>query len=212
MSLKIYMTPSDNTGKERETEKLTQMLSMLQNLYYKKKDQLEELQNEISEIHSILNSLNSIITTKSFSTADEMFPDLLKKNNILVEDYFKEDVSEDKFKGTNIKRKIFSDKKQKEENLLCILNLYDFKKVEIKFIDPESRAIKETSESFINLFLRGALIKIKENNPNLSVSYSFYKNTDKIEYIHISNLHSIKDYDLITEKIRELLACEKSIN
>ena len=210
MSLKIYMTPSENSDKEKETEKLTQMLSMLQNLYYKKKDQLAELQTEISEIHSILNYLNSIITTKSFSTADEIYPDLMKNSDIAVEDYFKEDISEEKFKGTNIKRKIFSDKTQKEEDLLCILNLYDFKKVEIKFMNPEERAIKETSENFINLFLRGALIVIKENNPNLSVSYSFYKKTDKIEYIHISNLHSIKDYDLITEKIRELLACEKS--
>jgi len=210
MSLKIYMTPSENSDKETETEKLTQMLSMLQNLYYKKKDQLAELQTEISEIHSILNYLNSIITTKSFSTADKIYPDLVPSNNIAVEDYFKEDISEEKFKGTNIKRKIFSDKKQKEEDLLCILNLYDFKKVEIKFMNPEIRAIKETSENFINLFLRGALIKIKENNPNLSVSYSFFKNTDKIEYIHISNLHSIRDYDLITEKIRELLAYEKS--
>lgn len=210
MSLKIYMTPSENSDKETETEKLTQMLSMLQNLYYKKRDQLAELQTEISEIHSILNYLNSIITTKSFSTADKFYPDLVENNDIMVEDYFKEDVSEEKFKGTNIKRKIFSDKTQKEEDLLCILNLYDFKKVEIKFMNPEERAIKETSENFINLFLRGALIIIKENNPNLSVSYSFYKNTDKIEYIHISNLHSIKDYDLITEKIRELLASEKS--
>jgi hypothetical protein len=212
MSLKIYMTPSNNNDKEVETEKLTQILSFLQDLYYKKKDQVVELQTEISDIQTILNYLNSIITTKSFSTADKVYPDLVKNNDIIVEDYFKEDISEEKFKGTNIKRKIFSDKKQKEEDLLCILNLYDFKQVEIKFINPELRAIKETSVSFINLFLRGALIKIKENNPNLSVSYSFFKNTDKIEYIHISNLHSIKDYDLITQKIRELLAEEKPSN
>ncbi len=212
MSLKIYMKTSDHTNKETETEKLTQILSMLQSLYYKKKDQLEELQTEISEIHTILNYLNSIITNKSFSSADKLYSDLVKKETISVEDYFKEDISEEKFKGTNIKRKIFSDEKQKEEDLLCILNLYDFKKVEIKFMNPEIRAIRETSENFINLFLRGALIKIKENNPNLSVSYSFFKNTDKIEYIHISNLHSINDYDLITEKIRELLACEKISN
>ena len=212
MSLKTYMKTSDHTDKETETEKLTQILSMLQSLYYKKKDHLEELQTEISEIHTILNYLNSIITNKSFSSADKIYSDLVKKEIIAVEDYFKEDISEEKFKGTNIKRKIFSDEKQKEEDLLCILNLYDFKKVEIKFMNPEIRAIRETSENFINLFLRGALIKIKENNPNLSVSYSFFKNTDKIEYIHISNLHSIKDYDLITEKVRELLACEKISN
>jgi len=82
---------------------------------------------------------------------------------------------------------------------LCVLNLYDFKRVEIKFIDPENRAIQETSERFINVFLKGALIRIKENNPNLSINY---------QHITISNLSSIEDYDLITEKIRELLARE----
>ena len=124
-----------------------------------------------------------------------------------IDEYFNEKISEETFKGTNIKRKIFSNQNQEEENLLCVLNLYDFKKVEIKFIDPEKRGIQETSENFINIFLKGALIKIKENNPNLSISYRF-KNVDKIEYIIISNLSSIEDYDLITAKIRELLACE----
>ncbi|GAH98321.1 unnamed protein product, partial [marine sediment metagenome] len=45
----------------------------------------------------------------------------------------------------------------------------DFKKVEIKFIDPEIRGIQETSGNFINIFLKGALIKIKENNPNRDI-------------------------------------------
>ena len=76
-----------------------------------------------------------------------------------------------------------------------------------KNIDPEKREIQETSENFITIFLKGALIKIKENNPNLSINYTFFKSSDKVEYIHISNLSSIEDYDLITDKIRELLAC-----
>jgi hypothetical protein len=58
MSLKIYMTPSNNNDKEVETEKLTQILSLLQDLYYKKKDQVVELQAEISDIHSVLSYLN----------------------------------------------------------------------------------------------------------------------------------------------------------
>ena len=198
----------DPRDKENETEKLTQILSMIQNLFYKKKEQIEELQLEITELQSILKYLTSVITTKSFTSADEIYSELEKKDQIYVKDYFKEDISEEDFKGTNIKRKIFSSEKQKEEDLLCVLNFYDFKKLEIKFMDPESRSIKETSENFINLFLKGALIKIKESNPNINVSYNFFKTTDKIEYIHISNLNSIKDYDLITVKIRELLSCE----
>ena len=197
----------DSNNKENETEKLTRILSVVQNLYYKKKEQLEDLELEISDLQSVLNQINSLISNKSFSSADELYSKLQSLEKKPVDDYFKEEISEETFKGTNIKRKIFANQNQKEENLLCVLNLYDFKRVEIKFIDPENRAIQETSERFINVFLKGALIRIKENNPNLSISYRF-KNTDKIEYITISNLSSIEDYDLITEKIRELLARE----
>ena len=197
----------DSNNKENETEKLTRILSVVQNLYYKKKEQLEDLELEISDLQSVLNQINSLISNKSFSSADELYSKLQSLEKKPIDDYFKEEISEETFKGTNIKRKIFANQNQKEENLLCVLNLYDFKRVEIKFIDPENRAIQETSERFINVFLKGALIRIKENNPNLSISYRF-KNTDKIEYITISNLSSIEDYDLITEKIRELLARE----
>jgi hypothetical protein len=197
----------DSNNKENDTEKLTRILSIIQNLYYKKKEQLEDLELEISEIQSVLTNINSLISNQSFSSADELYSKLHSQEKKSIDEYFNEEISEEKFKGTNIKRKIFSNQSQEEENLLCVLNLYDFKKVEIKFIDPEKRGIQETSENFINIFLKGALIKIKENNPNLSISYRF-KNVDKIEYINISNLSSIEDYDLITTKIRELLAYE----
>lgn len=197
----------DSNKKENETEKLTRILSIVQNLYYKKKDQLEDLKLEISDIQSVITTINSLISNLSFSSADKLYSKLYSQEKKSIDEYFNEEISEETFKGTNIKRKIFSNQNQEEENLLCVLNLYDFKKVEIKFIDPENRGIQETSEKFINIFLKGALIKIKENNPNLSISYRF-KNVDKIEYIIISNLSSIEDYDLITAKIRELLACE----
>ncbi|MFX0049245.1 MAG: hypothetical protein ACFE8G_13970 [Candidatus Hermodarchaeota archaeon] len=197
----------ESNNKEKETEKLTRILSIVQNLYYKKKEQLEDLKLEISEIQTVLTIINSLISNQSFSSADELYSKLHSQENKSIDKFFTEKISEETFKGTNIKRKIFSNQNQQEENLLCVLNLYDFKKVEIKFIDPEKRGIQETSENFINIFLKGALIKIKENNPNLNISYRF-KNIDKIEYITISNLSSIEDYDLITAKIRELLACE----
>ena len=197
----------ESNKKENETEKLTRILSIIQNLYYKKKEQLDDLKEEIAEIQSVLTNINSLISNQSFSSADEIYLKSHASELKSVDEYFNEEISEETFKGTNIKRKIFSTQDQEEENLLCVLNLYDFKRVEIKFIDPEKRGIQETSTNFINIFLKGALIKIKENNPNLSISYRF-KNVDKIEYITISNLSSIDDYDLITTKIRELLAFE----
>ncbi len=207
------MNSMDHKKEETDIQKLSLMLSKIQDLYYKKKEQLEELQLEISELRDIINYLNSLISNKSFYSADEIYTKTLNKRKELSEDdYFIEEIPREKVKDTNIKRKIFSKEGEKETNLLCVLNFYDFNEVEIKFIEPETRYIKESSEDFVRIFLKGALIKIKESNPNLSVSYSYFKNSDMIESMNISNLNSIKEYDLITSKIRELLASEITSN
>jgi len=207
------MNSMDHKKEETDIQKLSSMLSKIQDLYYKKKEQLEELQLEISELRDIINYLNSLISNKSFYSADEIYTKTLNKRKELSEDdYFIEEIPREKVKDTNIKRKIFSKEGEKDTNLLCILNFYDFNEVEIKFIEPETRFIKESSEDFVRIFLKGALIKIKESNPNLSVSYSYFKNSDMIESMNISNLNSIKEYDLITSKIRELLASEITSN
>ncbi len=201
------MYPKDD---EKEIEKLSQMLSKIQNLYYKKKEQLEELKSEIVELREVLNFLNSLLSGKSFHSADEIYSKSMVKNveEPTEEQYFVEEVSKEKVKGTNIKRKIFSKSMNKEEELLSILNFYDFNRVEIKIIEPEKRMIKESSEDFVRIFIKGALVEIKEKNPNMSLKYDYYKNSGLIEYITISNLQSIKDYDIITSKMRELLAKE----
>jgi len=203
------MKSMDREDKDREIETLSQMLSKVQNLYYKKKEQLEELQIEIGELKEVLNFLNSLISTKSFSSADEIYQQTLKiEKKPIDEKYFIEEIPKEKVKGTNIKRKIFTKDNDKEPDLLCVLNFYDLNSVEIKLIDPEKRAIKETSEDFIRIFLKGALIKIKESNTTMDLAYHHFKNTDLIEIIKISNLNSISEYDLITSKISELLAKE----
>ncbi|MFX0138189.1 MAG: hypothetical protein ACFFDN_31395, partial [Candidatus Hodarchaeota archaeon] len=155
------MDPKDT---ENEIEKLSYILSKIQNIYYKKKEQLEELQTEIGELREVLNFLNSLISGKSFHSADEIYSKKLfkKADSSLEEQYFVEELPKERVEGTNIKRKIFSKNKGKDEELLCVLNFFDFNRVEIKIIDPEKRLIKETSEDFIRIFIKGALIKIKE--------------------------------------------------
>ncbi|MFX1339274.1 MAG: hypothetical protein ACFFDK_11750 [Promethearchaeota archaeon] len=202
----------DRQDKEKEIEKLSKILSSIQNLYYKKKEQLDELQLEITELKEVLTHLNSIVSNKSFHSADELYHktlDTSEKEEISVEDYFQEEIPVEKAKGTKIKRKIFS---KDDQDLLCVLNFTDFNQIEIKFIDPETRHIKETSEEFISIFLRGALIPIKEKHPELKLKYIGFKNSDIIEKIQITNITSINDYDLITDKIRELLFMIKSQN
>jgi len=124
--------------------------------------------------------------------------------------YFVNDISSERVKDTNIKRKIFSKSDEKDPKLLCILNFLDLNRVQIKLIDPMDRKIRETSEDFIRTFLKEALLKIKDDNLDLALDYEHFKDTDIIECINITNLKSIKEYDLITSKMRELLT--KQIN
>ncbi|MFW9989225.1 MAG: hypothetical protein ACFFC3_11255 [Candidatus Odinarchaeota archaeon] len=197
---------------ENEIEKLSQMLSKLQDIYDKKKEQLTELELEINELREVINFLGSLISGKSFHRADELYSkEILKKTSISDEDqYFIEEIPKQKVEGTNIKRKIFSKRNGKDDELLCILNCYDLSKVKIKIIDPIKIGIKETSEDFIHIFLKGGLIKIKEKNPDLSLKCKSYKNTELIEEIIINNLKSINEYDIVTSKMRELFAKEIS--
>ena len=192
-----------DSEKDLEIEKLTKILSTIQNLYYKKKEHIEELQVEISELKNVLNYLNSMVSSKSFHSADEIYHKALDQiSTVPMNELFKEEIQKDKLKGSIIKRKIFS---KDDQELLCVLKFIDFNLVIIKFTNPSQNSIRETSDDFINIFLRGALIKIKEKNPDLKLSYKYFKNTDIIEIIEISNLISINDYDLITSKIKQLL-------
>lgn len=197
------MNSMENSEKDSEIEKLTKILSTIQNLYYKKKEQIDELQVEISELKNVLNYLNSMVSSKSFHSADEIYHKALDQiNTVPMNELFKEEIQKDNLKGSSIKRKIFS---KDDQELLCVLKFIDFNLVIIKFTNPSKNPIRETSEDFINIFLRGALIKIKEKNPDLKLNYKYFKDTDIIENIEISNLKSINDYDLITSKIKQLL-------
>ncbi|TFG16430.1 MAG: hypothetical protein EU533_09055 [Promethearchaeota archaeon] len=196
------MQSNDN---EITTEKLTQALIKLQDLYHQKKEQLEVLHQEINELHSIIKKLTDVISNQSFTSADLLYSKSSAKEEKTSEDYFNETISEEEFKGTQIKRKIFSKDEDSEEHLLCVLKFNDFKTLDIKFIEPEERKITETSDEFINLFLKKALVKIKDSNPDLNIKYDFLENTNIIKSIHVSNLTKMNDYDLITKQIEEIL-------
>ena len=195
--------PDDNE-KKISLEKLSEILSTIQNIYYKKNEQIEELQQEIADLKDVLNYLNSIISIQSFHSADELYQEAknkLENSDLPIEEYFQEEIPDDNAKGTKIKSKIFSE----DDNLLCILNFIDSNMIDIKFIEPEVRNIQETSEDFIGIFVREALLPIKDKNPELEVNYRHYKDSNIIENIEILNIKSIKDFDLIVTKLRELL-------
>ncbi|GAG77326.1 unnamed protein product, partial [marine sediment metagenome] len=177
------MNPKENSD---EIEKLSQVASKIQNIYHKKLEQLDELRLEIDELKQILNDLNSTISDKSFHSADEIyFKSIEKIQKKSYKDYFTEEIPKEQVKGTTIKRKIFSTEDGNKNILLCVLNYIDMENIEIKFVSPQLRSITETSEDFIKIFLKGALVKLKENNPNLSLSYEHLENSEDIKLIRI---------------------------
>jgi len=188
----------------KEMEKLVQVASDLQNLYYKKVEQMEDLKLEISDLSQLLTNLKSLISNKSFRGADEIYSNMKKESDKLSsEKFFTKNVKKEKVNGSIIKRKIFSE----NITLSCILQLINMSQVVIKFVDPNTISLQETSEEFIQIFLKGALVQIKENNPNLNVSYKYYKNSNLIQHITIDGINTIEEFDLITLKIQELLDC-----
>ncbi len=123
---------------------------------------------------------------------------------VLLKTVFSETPKKAKLLGTTLKRKIFS----KTNDLMSVLYFIDSSEVDIKFPYPKMMYIKETSEKYIQVFIKGALIKIKEKNPRLKLKYNYFKNSDILERIKISNLNSISEFDLITHKMWELLAID----
>lgn len=90
--------------------------------------------------------------------------------------------------------------------LLAIITLTDIDTIQIKIINLLKFKIQETSDDYLQIFIKKALIKIKEQNPHLSVSYTFVGNTPFIENITISHIHRSTHLDLISEKFGELIA------
>ena len=197
---------------DKGLEKLSKILTKIKDLYYKKQEQVEQLENELSDLRDIINYLNSVISDKSFTTADEFYQKSLRGVNKeqvkkMAKNLFNNDVLAENVKDTTIKRKIFSNK---DDSLLCVLKFIDFNEISITFTDPERINIREASEDFINIFLKGALLEIVEKTPNLEKRYHNFNDTDIIERIEITNLKNLEEYDLITEKITELLYLQVS--
>jgi len=181
----------EDDDSKNEIEKLVEMHRTLNKQYLDKKELVEKLTKEISELKLVINQINKIIAGKSFTPAS---------NLLSAEDLFKETLGS-QGEGTLIKRKLFS----KDNKLLCVLRFYNLEKVEILFIDPEKLDVREKSEIFINYFIQQILIKIKDKAPQLEMKIEKYKNLDSIQRIELNNVNKLEYFDLIELGIRKVL-------
>jgi len=105
------------------------------------------------------------------------------------------------YKNSN-ERKIYTPNNE----LFATMTFPNIDTIQIKVMNPFKYKIQETSDDYLQIFLKEALIKIKEQNPQLSVNYTFIRNTPFIESITISHIHRSTHLDLISEKFGELVA------
>ncbi|MFX0060421.1 MAG: leucine-rich repeat domain-containing protein, partial [Candidatus Heimdallarchaeota archaeon] len=131
---------------------------------------------------------------------------LAKIKNLQIENTIKERVTEIKSKGLKnnqprFKAPLFNgsiiDSNSKElqkkfythnNELFATMTMTNPNTIQIKIINPYKFKIRETSEPYLQIFLKEALLKVKEENPNLNVQYTFVKNTPFIENITISHI------------------------
>jgi len=78
--------------------------------------------------------------------------------------------------------------------------------VKITFNNPEILKISKDSEIFNKIMIKEIKKTLTKNNKNLKIDFLLYDDTDLIEYIDISNLKSIEEYNYITSKVMDLLS------
>lgn len=204
------MNSMEDPKSQLDIEKLSKVLSNLNTLYHEKLDQLEDLRQEIGDLRNTINLLNEVLSKRSFSSASDLIQGSMVANteeNLekLATHYFDGFPPSRHMSDSKLERKIYANE---ENSLICVLNFKDFKNVEIKFLNPQEREIQEASDSFLSIFIKGALLELKGNNPDIEVKYTHDNASGFIQKITISGVKSVEECDLIEDKIRELLSQE----
>lgn len=90
--------------------------------------------------------------------------------------------------------------------ILCHIFYLDYNRVFIRFARSKYFKIDNKSEIIQKYFISNVLERLKENNPDLNISYKYYEDTTIIKSISIVNLVKFEDYDYITLRIMDLLS------
>jgi hypothetical protein len=104
--------------------------------------------------------------------------------------------------SSSIQRRFYS----QDNELLCTLDYFNFSDVKITFNNPEILQILDKSDSYRTIFLEEIEKNLASKNENLEIKLDFYEDTDFIEFILLSNLQSIEEYNYITSKVMDLLS------
>lgn len=104
--------------------------------------------------------------------------------------------------SSSIQRRFYS----QDNELLCTLDYFNFSDVRITFNNPEILQISDKSDSYRTIFLEEINNSLVSKNEHLEIKLNFYEDTDFIEFILLSNLQSIEEYNYITNKVMDLLS------
>jgi hypothetical protein len=166
----------------------------LQRMYEGKKNQIEQLKQEMEQIADLLQRLGTQIVSQSFTSADTL---------IAAEDFIKQKAQNGA--GTSVvSRKILSPDKV----LLCSLQ-YEKNSVFIRFPSPILAGI--TPEKYIEHFIRVTMLLVKKSEPNLTLKFTktMENNQEFIETITLQNIQQFDSFQTIYDGIEKMLSCTK---
>ncbi len=183
---------------EQEIKNLLKIKQELVDIEGQKIEQIKALEAEINSIHSMLDEISQLISTRSFTTAENMLPQSMD-----LEDAARKNPQySDNLQYT---QKIFSE----DRNHLLVVLKFQENHIEIRFSNPGLTKI--TQARYIESFVKPSLVSLKKVEKNLtsSLSKSFYGENKYIDRINLENVDNFESFEFIVEKMEDFI---KSLN
>ncbi len=178
---------------EKEINTLLNLKNYLLSNIKSKENQITMINSEIIELNNQIESINSIISSSSFSTA---------ANLLDAETAAKQ--ADSQFDNMKYSHKIYS----KSQELLVSLQ-FKTNSIFIRLIHPDK--IQLTQEIYINYFVKPILVSLKKIEANLTptITKNNYDNQEYIDTITLNNIHNFESFEYICESMKKLILKDK---
>ena len=176
---------------ENEIKKLLGLRKSLSELVKSKQDQMEKLSEEIDMLSEKMNEISQMVSVRSFQSASSLLDDT---------DSFLEKREDVTFENCSNVRKIFSH----DDKTIATIR-FENNVVEIMFPFPGLTRI--TQEMYIEQFVKPVLLNIKKIETELKANMTQESkgNLEFVRSISLENIKNFESFDLIFEKIQEIV-------
>jgi hypothetical protein len=183
---------------EKEVKILFQLKKKMDMLIKSKKDQIDQFQDEITLLTQEIETISSLISTNSFSTAAEALVTSKMDAETLA--------TQPGFSTNNVQytRKIFSGPEEAPQSLLVVLK---FHKDAIFIRFPNPTLSKITQERYIHDFVKPTLVTLKQIEKELTtkIEKNLYDAEEYLESILLGKIQQYESFEYVLESIKKLV-------